>query len=228
MVRTSTVALGLVGGVVAAAGAWNLHQRYSVETTPYTVVTRVGDVELRRYPSVVLVETVAPSEREAFRRLFRYITGADDGGADVLMTVPVEVRGRGTSIPTIESPWSAGRGKMIPMTAPVETSTYGDEWGVRMAFYLPDGYDTGSAPKPTDSDVELVSVPERTLAVRRFSGRPTDRRVSRESSRLLATLDEAAVPTTGASFFMGYDAPWTLPPLRRNEVAVEVEGSDGR
>jgi hypothetical protein len=30
----------------------------------------------------------------------------------------------------------------------------------------------------------------------------------------------------GEPFFLGYDAPWTLPVLRRNEVAVEVESDD--
>jgi hypothetical protein len=69
--------------------------------------------------------------------------------------------------------------------------------------------------------VTLGPVPEQTLAVRRFSGRPTDGRVARETDRLLTTLDAAGV--AGEPFFMGYDAPWTLPFLRRNEVAVVIE-----
>lgn len=226
MVRTSTIALGAVGVGVAAVGGWNLYQRYTTPDVPYTVVARVGDAELRRYPPTILAETVARSEREAFGRLFRYISGDNEGGADVAMTAPVEV---------------GERGRSIPMTAPVEVESGvgggsggtpsgmvegGD--GVRMAFYLPPAYDLDSAPAPTDPSVDLVVVPERTLAVRRFSWRPTDGRIDREVSRLLETLDRADVPTTGEPFYLGYDAPWTLPFLRRNEVAVEVEATAGR
>jgi hypothetical protein len=229
MVRTSTIALGTVGGLVAAVGAWNLYQRYTTEAVPYTVVARVGDAELRRYSPSLLVETVADSEREAFGRLFRYISGANEGGGEVPTTAPVESgNDRGESIP-MTAPVeveSGSRSGSIPMTAPVETVDGSD--GVRMAFYLPPTYDLDSAPTPTDPSVDLVAVPERTLAVRRFSWRPTDDRVARETGRLLETLERADVPTTGDPFFMGYDAPWTLPFLRRNEVAVEVESIPGR
>jgi hypothetical protein len=219
MVRGLRAGLALAAGIAGAVGGWNLYQRYSTESVAYTVVAQVGDVELRRYPSVVLAETVATSEREAFGRLFRYI-GGDNVAADELpMTAPVEVDGDGTS---------------IPMTARVEQGTGvetghvdgGDESGVRMAFYLPEEYDIDSAPQPTDDEVTLRAVPERTLAVRQFSWRPTDGRVARESNRLLETLEAAVVPITGEPFYMGYDAPWTLPFLRRNEVAVEVEAPD--
>ena len=207
MVRTSRLAFGALGaaGAVAAVGAWNLYQRYTTESVPYRLLSRVDGAELRRYPPAVLVETVADSEREAFWRLFRYISGANEGGSEVPMTAPVE----------------SGSGGSIPMTAPVERS--GEPDGVRMAFHLPPEYDLDSAPSPTDPSVELVAVPERTLAVRRFSWRPTDGRIDRETERLLEILERADVPVAGGPLFMGYDAPWTLPFLRRNEVAVEVE-----
>jgi len=225
MVRKSTLALGVIGGVVAANGAWSLYQRSSTEQVPYTTVAEVGDVELRRYPATVLAETVAPSENKAFGRLFRYISGANEGDADLSMTAPVEVSD-GTSIP-MTAPVEVGTGgRTLSMTAPVETDASADDDGVRMAFYLPPEYDADSAPRPTDDSVELVAVPERTLAVRQFSWRPTDRRVARERDRLLETLDEASVTLAGEPFYMGYDAPWTLPFLRRNEVAVEVASAE--
>lgn len=56
--------------------------------------------------------------------------------------------------------------------------------------------------------------------------RQTTGRIARESERLLETLERAAVPISGNPFFLGYDAPWTLPFLRRNEVAVEVEATN--
>lgn len=207
MVRRSIRTVGLVAaGIVAAVGAWNRYQRYTTERVPYTVVARLGDVELRRYPAAVLVETVAATESEAFGRLFGYRSGANDAGDDLAMTAPVEV---------------AGRGRGIAMTVPVEASDRPE--GVRMAFYLPSSYDANSAPRPTDDDVDLVAVPERTLAVRRFGWVPTDRRVARETDRLVEGLERAEVDLAGEPFFMSYEASWTLPVLRRNEVAVAVD-----
>ncbi|MCU4741105.1 heme-binding protein [Halobacteria archaeon AArc-m2/3/4] len=228
MVRSSTIALGVAGSVVAAVSAWNLYQRRTTATVPYETVATVGDVELRRYPSTVLVRTDASSEREAFGRLFRYITGANVGDERISMTAPVEVDGRGPPVGTSVPAEPTTRGERIPMTAPVEIETGRTESAVRMAFYLPAAYDIDSAPEPTEADLELVSVPKRTLAVRRFSWRPTDDRVARESERLLEALERAAVPVGGEPFFLGYDAPWTLPFLRRNEVAVEVEAESYR
>jgi hypothetical protein len=210
MVRTTTLVGGAVGGLVAAVGAWNLYRRARTEQVDYRVVGSVDGVELRRYPPTVLAETVAPSESVAFRRLFRYITGANEGGSTVGMTAPVEVSG-------------GDRGRTMAMTAPVEVGR-GDPSrdGVRMAFYLPASYGAESAPRPTDDDVDLVVAPPRTLAVRRFSWWATERRVSRQTVRLLAALDDAGVERHGEPFYMGYEGPGTLPFLRRNEVAVEV------
>jgi hypothetical protein len=222
MVRKRTLALGAVGGLAAAASAWTLYQRYTTETVPYTVVARLDDVELRRYPSAVRIETVADSENAAFGRLFRYISGANETDTDVSMTAPVEVSRQDPASPRA-SPVPTAPGRRVPMTTPVETVE--TDGGVRMVFYLPADFDVESAPQPTDEAVELVAVPERTLAVRRFSGRTTDERVDRETDSLLETLDRAGVATSGDPFFMGYDAPWTVPFLRRNEVAVEVDTS---
>ncbi|WP_178915141.1 heme-binding protein [Natronomonas gomsonensis] len=207
MVRKRTIALGVVGGVIAGFGAAKLYQRAATETVPYTVVARLDDVELRRYPESVVVETVADSRPAAFRRLFKYITGENAGTTEIEMTAPVELSANGAT---------------ISMTAPVEI---GGEDGSRMRFYLPAEYDIESAPRPTEDSVELLEIPERTVAVRRFSWRPTEARIDSETEALLDKLEAANVPLAGEPFFMGYDAPWTLPFLRRNEVAVEVESS---
>lgn len=222
MAHTSTATLGAVGAFVAAVGVWTLHRRFTTAEISYTVVDAADGAELRRYPPTVLAETVAPSEREAFWRLFRYITGANRGDEEVAMTAPVERNGE--SIPmTAPAAVGRGRGRSVPMTAPVESDER-DE-GVRMAFYLPAAYDLESAPQPTEGSVELVAVPERTLAARRFSWWPTNGRIDRETGRLLSTVDRIDVRVAGEPFFMGYEGPGALPFLRRNEVAVEVEAS---
>jgi hypothetical protein len=208
MVRTSRVVLGALGLVAAGAVVARAIESRRTSQVPYTVVGRVGAAELRRYPAAVTVETVADTDEEAFGRLYRYIEGANDGGERTATTAPVAASG----------------GARLPMTAPVlvaEEETTAEE-GVRMAFWLPADYGVETAPRPTDDRVRVVAVPERTLAVRRFGGRATPRRVERERDRLLRDVDRAATGVVGDPFYMGYDAPWTLPVLRRNEVGVVV------
>ncbi|MFW5934272.1 MAG: SOUL family heme-binding protein [Halolamina sp.] len=219
--RAATVGAGLTLGALVAATLWGRRQSETTETVPYTVVARLGDVELRRYPRVTTIETVADSENEAFVRLFRYITGENEGSVDVSMTTPVAIDGRGASI-EMAAPVEVDLGRRLPERDDGAADDRRD--GVRMAFFLPAEYGPEAAPTPTDDRVDLVTVPERTLAVRRFSWRPTTARIARERDELLSTLADADVATVGEPFFMGYDAPWTLPFLRRNEVAVEVAG----
>jgi hypothetical protein len=58
--------------------------------------------------------------------------------------------------------------------------------------------------------------------VRRFSGIPSASRVSEENEFLLADLAKAGLRPAGAPFLLTYDAPFTLPFLRRNEAAVAL------
>ena len=166
--------------------------------------------------------SVAPSENEAFVRLFRYITGANEGSSDISMTAPVEIDTRGASI-EMTTPVEVDLGRRLLESDAGDGGADPRQDGVRMAFSLPAEYGPESAPTPTDDRVELVTVPERTLAVKQFSWRPTTARIAAERDELLSTLSGAGVATAGEPFFMGYDAPWTPPWSRRNEVAVEVD-----
>lgn len=204
MSRTLPVVLGVAGlAVVAAVSSRSLRASREAERVPHEIVGTVDGVELRRYPTTLAVETVAPSTRAAFGRLFGYISGANAEDATVEMTAPV-----------------ATDGAEIAMTAPVETDDA--DGGVRMAFFLPSEFDYDTAPRPTDDRVELVERPARTLAVLSFSWWTSDARVARKERALLDTLADADVTVVGEPFLMQYDAPWTPPFLRTNEVAVEV------
>ena len=122
------------------------------------------------------------------------------------MTVPVE---------------SAARGEEIAMTTPVETAPAADG-GYAMRFFLPSSYTLASAPEPTDPRVRIVAVPETTEAVLSFTGSRSPERVADEQERLLSALASSAWRPTGPPVALFYDPPWTIPFLRRNEVAVPV------
>jgi hypothetical protein len=83
--------LGLVG--LAFAG-WKLTSRTAYETAEYTVVKTDGKFEIREYPDLMMATTnMALDQRNggdgSFSRLFRYITGANDGKQKIAMTTPV-------------------------------------------------------------------------------------------------------------------------------------------
>lgn len=108
----------------------------------------------------------------------------------------------------------------IAMTAPVATEAGAGR--LRMQFFLPSRYTAETAPKPVDPRIRILSLPEERLAVVRFSGRATAERAERQTALLLETLKRTPWRPVGTPALLGYDPPFTLPFLRRNEVAVRV------
>ena len=206
--REFTKAL-LVGGGVFLAGwvGWGLYATRTAKPVPYERLQRLDGIELRRYPELTLVETTAPTQTTAFRRLFRYISGANASSESISMTAPVETAG----------------GTTIPMTAPVRSDPDRDDDAVRMAFYLPPEYGPETAPEPTDSTVELVTEPSKTVAVDRFSWYAPAWRVSKHERALRSTLEDEGIEPRGEPSLLRYNDPWTPPFMRRNEVAVEID-----
>ncbi|MGM0606363.1 MAG: SOUL family heme-binding protein, partial [Halobacteriota archaeon] len=182
---------------------WGIYASRTTARIEYRSLGWIDGVELRRYPALVTVETVAEDRSTAFSRLYRYITGANDGGESIAMTAPVKTVG-----------------ERMEMTAPLRTEVAGS--GVRMAFYLPTTYAPETAPTPTERGVSLTVEAPRQLAVRRFSWFATPNRTLRATERLREALASNGIEPTGDPFVMQYDPPWTPPFLRRNEVAIPI------
>ena len=223
MVKRSTLTIGVLGLLAAGFAARRTIQDRRTPQVDYEVLDRFGDVEVRRYPPSVVVETVAPSETAAFRRLFGYISGANRPGEEISMTAPVETEDSAGETISMTAPVETedSTGETISMTAPVETE--GDDEGVRMAFYLPAEYDFDSAPRPTDDSVRLVERPGRVLAVLGFSWWATDDRVAEKTDELRSSIADAdAYEVAGDPGLLQYEGPWVPPFLRTNEVTLPV------
>ena len=87
-----------------------------------------------------------------------------------------------------------------------------------------------TVPKPLERLVKLRKVPAHTLAVRKFSGKPpSDERIQKERNTLQSALSKADIQvkkTDDTTLVYGYHDPFITPNiLRRNEVALVVEGS---
>lgn len=205
---TVTVAAGLLAG----CSVFGVRSGY--EQPPYELVEEIGDaVEVRRYGARVAAESrVEAADRDegmddAFMLLFDYITGANQTGASIAMTAPVE---------------TSRTSEEIAMTVPVE-SARNEDGTLYMRFFLPAEYDAQTAPEPVDPNVGIVALPEQTFATLRFTGFGGESTVAEKKRELLAALGGTAWRPTAEPVALFYDPPWTVPFLRRNEVAVAVE-----
>ncbi|MDD1705873.1 MAG: heme-binding protein, partial [Methanoregulaceae archaeon] len=117
------------------------------DEVPFIVKEQQGEAEIRTYPAIRVASVSGYQDNEAFRFLFRYITGNNRAKKKIAMTAPVI---------TAET---------IPMTAPVISD------GSTMSFAMPEDYSLESLPQPSEIEVQLHEIPGRDVAVIRFSGR---------------------------------------------------------
>lgn len=190
--------------------------RAGTEQPPYEVVGRVGDAEIRRYAPQIAAEAVVEgpvetARNEGFRRVAGYIFGDNTAKASVAMTAPV-VQGREAK----------GGSQSIAMTSPVVQQPAGAEaWSIQ--FIMPSKYTMETLPQPNDPRVRLVEIPARTFAVVRFSGLGKAEAVAQHEKALDAVLAGSSWRAAGEPVTWYYDPPWTVPFMRRNEVARPVE-----
>lgn len=188
--------------------------RHGTEEPGYTVVQQIPGAEIRRYGPRIAAETSVAAGEEAarnigFRRLARYIFGANHSAVKIAMTAPVA-----------QHPVTAG-GEKIAMTAPVSQRAGAEgQWVIR--FFMPAGKTMESLPAPDDDEVKLVAVEGETVAVRRFTGSRSGRAIAAQTAELMKALRDNDFEPAGDASAWFYDPPWTVPMLRRNEVVVPV------
>jgi len=183
----------------------------AIEEPKYTVVTKDRDIEVRLYEMHIVAETVVDTSDfdeasdQGFRRLAGYIFGGNKVQRKLSMTSPVTTE----------------QSQKIAMTAPVEMVQ--DGTSLKMTFMMPSEFTMESLPIPNDSRVTLRRVPERKLAVIRFSGRWTEDNFREHTNELMAWIQKQGLKTCGAPVVARYNPPFVPSFFRRNEVLVPVE-----
>jgi len=188
---------------------------FGLEEPKYEMIGEYDGIEYREYADYIVVETLVEgdlSRDEAsnigFRRLFRYITGENDGGAEISMTAPVQV--------------AEPQGAEIAMTAPVQSVNTEQGWTI--SFVVPGKYTWDTVPQPTNPDVYLrQAAPGKITAVIRFSGRWTEKNALKARNELYEKLEEANVSPISKPIIAAYNSPFSIPWFRRNEILVEVD-----
>lgn len=198
--------------VVVLLALWIAYGFFSsrVKEPSYTVLTKKEGYEIREYAPYIEARVIVTGDyREAmssgFRILAGYIFGGNTKKQSIAMTAPVTEQAS----------------EPIAMTAPVsETKLTNGERIV--SFVMPEEYTLETLPTPNDSRVQIVEVPSHKSAVLRYSGFTSSEKVEQMKALLLEYVKRDTLPVVGAPRNAGYNAPWTPPFMRRNEVLVDV------
>jgi hypothetical protein len=186
-----------------------------VDTAPYTLLKSddTGKIEVRNYDSLILVSTSMSGKKgnRAFRTLFSYISGDNEGATEISMTAPV-IMGKKNL---------AKKGTKISMTTPVfmnESSA-----ASLMSFVMPNDFTLETTPKPTNPDVLISELKDYKVAAIKFSGTLSNSNVEKHTEILENWITENGYAAINEPLKAGYNSPFTLPMMRRNEVLIEVE-----
>lgn len=188
----------------------------SEETPQYEVLVKNENMEIRQYSPYIVASTYVDgsfedTQNKSFRILAGYIFGDNEKETKISMTAPV-----------VMNPQKAESEK-IAMTAPVTQAPQGSGW--KMTFMMPSQYkNIEDLPKPKDSRVSFQKIESQLMAVISFSGFWSEEKNKKMSDQLKIWLaQQPDYEIRSQPQFAGYDPPWTLPFLRRNEMMIEVK-----
>ncbi|WP_026377363.1 SOUL family heme-binding protein [Aestuariibacter salexigens] len=183
-----------------------------VESAPYTLLKADKDnnIEIRNYDSMILV--TAPMDKDgennAFRKLFKYISGNNQGSNEIAMTAPVFMDNQ------------AQEGIGIAMTAPVFMNEQSES--PSMSFVMPADFTLETTPKPNDPSVKVSEITNYKVAAITFSGTLGDSNVKEHTEKLEAWMKAHGYEAVGAPVKAGYNGPLTIPFFRHNEVLIPI------
>jgi hypothetical protein len=200
--------------VVWSVGTY-LYEKH-LERPSYSVIKKRRGYELRLYESYIVAETVVSGSYErasnaGFGILAGYIFGNNTRKEKMDMTAPVAIGKKKAQ-------------EKISMTAPVvmqqkeenQTETY------TMSFMMPSKYTLDTLPNPNNPGIELHRVPERKVAAFRFSLIANVDRIEKKTEELKMALRRDGFDTISEPAIARYNAPFSNPLLRRNEILIEI------
>jgi hypothetical protein len=181
----------------------------STEEPKYTIEVKKDVYEIRKYGPQLVAETLvtggfADAGNSAFRILADYIFGNNKAKSKIAMTAPV------TQAPS----------EKIAMTAPVTMAK--SEGRYLVQFTMPDTLTLANIPEPNDSRVKIRALPERRVAVYKYSGSWSEARYQEKLSLFLAALKRDNLSVTTEPVLARFNSPFQLWFLRRNEIWIEL------
>ena len=167
----------------------------SVKVAPFEVIMADGPFELRNYERLILVSTKMPHGMNSASGPFRRLFDYISGNNE--------------------------KKEKIEMTAPVFMDQLGRTTEA-MSFVLPESFSLVSAPSPKNPSVRLTQLTNYTVAVVTFSGFLNQKTIFNHKTLLENWIVDRGMKTIGMAKAAGYNPPFTIPFLRRNEILIPV------
>ena len=185
---------------------------WAIEEPSFEVIKRYPQFEVRKYQAYIVAEVVVPGPADqagntAFEYLGGYIFGKNKGSKKIDMTAPVSQTIASTPI-------------KIEMTAPVAQTPV--ENGYLVQFTMPKQFTLETLPEPTNPKVKLREISSQTFAVITYSGSWSQVLYEEKLVLLKKHMHEANLKMEGEPIFSRYNAPFSLPFFRRNEIWIRV------
>jgi effector-binding domain-containing protein len=201
---TSIIALILIVGGLLAGPVMN-----NVEKPDYKVIQTEQNIEIRQYEPMIIAEVEVDGKREdaireGFRLIADYIFGNNTVQRDISMTAPVQQQ----------------ESQKIAMTAPVQQQSTGRSW--QISFVMPSKYSMETLPEPKNDRVRLKEIMTKKFVVIKFSGTNSNENVTEHENQLMNYIEANQIKIIDSPKYAFYNAPWTLPFMRRNEVMIEI------
>ena len=109
----------------------------------------------------------------------------------------------------------------IKMTVPVTQEI--KNGNMTMQFYLPLKFNKDNAPKPSNSDIKILTIEGGYYAVIEYSGRSSDKNFLKNKDTLEKLLKQDSITILSPPIRASYNSPFTLPMLKRNEVMYRID-----
>ena len=168
----------------------------NVKEAPFKVTSSDGVFETRQYKGLVLVSTKMPNGMDSATGPFRKLFDYISG--------------------------ENNKTKIIAMTAPVFLNQV-EQTTKTMSFILPEEFSLSTAPQPLDPEIKVTELIDFSVAVIKFSGFLNQNSISSNESLLQNWIEKNGLKVNGNAKAAGYNPPFTLPFMRRNEILLPIE-----
>ncbi len=190
--------LAIFFSLLFVAPAWAEYERPS-----YNVVLKEDRLEIRDYAPAFVVETRVlasrrDAAREAFRRLFNYISGDNTARLQIPMTSPVA-----------QTQADKGQGNVS------------GKWAIR--FFLPKNLSSENIPQPLHQEVNIVTLAAQRFASVSFKGTQNDKKVAKYTAQLREFIAQKRYGVAGEPVYAFYDPPFVPWFLRENEILLPIQ-----
>ena len=171
---------------------------YMVKKVQYDILKKLGNIEIREYPKLLLASVHNEDDSTAFRILFNYISGNNKSNKGIEMTAPV-----------------VSSGELENESLIISSDHF-------FTFVMPDKYNRENLPEPNDSRINIHLQEEKVFAVLRFSGRTNEQMVKQKQDDLTNLLSKNNYKMKGKPFLMRYNSQIMPGFLRTNEAGIEI------